>query len=405
MAKQPKSTRTKLVQAPAGQGAEAGDDELAEVASTVEGAAAGGISFPVVGIGASAGGLEALEQFLGHVPEHSGMAFVVIQHLDPTQKGMLPELLQRATGMLVIQARNRLKVKPDTVYVIPPNADMSILHGSLYLFEPEAPRGLRLPIDFFLRSLAQDRREASIGVILSGMGSDGSLGLRAIKEMAGLTLAQDPANARFDGMPKSAIDAGLVDLIAPAAELPARLVASLRAGARMVNLEAEPDSQSQSALEQIVILLRSQTGQDFSLYKKSTVYRRIERRMGIHQIDKIATYVRYLRENSQELELLFRELLIGVTNFFRDRLPGRCSRPRSCRPCSTAARPAPPCAPECRPVPPGKRRTPWPWCSARRWNWRSRKAASPCRFSLPTSTRTPSTRRARGTTRRTSAPT
>jgi two-component system CheB/CheR fusion protein len=306
------------VQAPAGQGAEAGDDELAEVASTVEGAAAGGISFPVVGIGASAGGLEALEQFLGHVPEHSGMAFVVIQHLDPTQKGMLPELLQRATGMLVIQARNRLKVKPDTVYVIPPNADMSILHGSLYLFEPEAPRGLRLPIDFFLRSLAQDRREASIGVILSGMGSDGSLGLRAIKEMAGLTLAQDPANARFDGMPKSAIDAGLVDLIAPAAELPARLVASLRAGARMVNLEAEPDSQSQSALEQIVILLRSQTGQDFSLYKKSTVYRRIERRMGIHQIDKIATYVRYLRENSQELELLFRELLIGVTNFFRD---------------------------------------------------------------------------------------
>ncbi len=163
-----------------------------------------GISFPIVGIGASAGGLEALEQFLGRVPAGSGMAFVIVQHLDPTHKGIMPELLQRATGMKVIQVKDRTTVRPDCVYVIPPNKDMSILHGVLHLLEPAAPRGLRLPIDFFLRSLAQDQQEHSIGVILSGMGSDGTLGLRAIKEKAGVVLVQDPATAKFDGMPRSA---------------------------------------------------------------------------------------------------------------------------------------------------------------------------------------------------------
>ena len=152
-------------------------------------------SFPIVGIGASAGGLEALEQFLGHVPAGSGMAFVIVQHLDPTQKGIMPELLQRATRMKVIQVKDRTKVQPDCVYAIPPNKDMSILHGVLHLLDPVTPRGLRLPIDFFLRSLAQDQQELSIGVILSGMGSDGTLGLRAIKEKAGLVLVQEPATA------------------------------------------------------------------------------------------------------------------------------------------------------------------------------------------------------------------
>ena len=136
----------------------------------------------IAGIGASAGGLEALEHFLENVPDNSGMAFVIIQHLDPTYKGMLPELLQRSTAMTVVQAANRMKVKPNHVYVIPPNKDLSILHGTLHLLDPVAPRGLRLPIDFFLRALAQDQRELAIGVILSGMGSDGTLGLRAIKE-------------------------------------------------------------------------------------------------------------------------------------------------------------------------------------------------------------------------------
>lgn len=275
--------------------------------------------FPIVGIGASAGGLEALELFLRHVPEGSGLALVIVQHLDPTHKGILPELLQRATGMEVFQARDRLRVKPNCVYVIPPNKDMSILHGVLHLFEPTAPRGLRLPIDFFLRSLAEDRQELSVGVILSGMGSDGTMGLRAIKEKAGVVLVQDPASARFDSMPRSAIDAGLADLVAPAEELPGKILDYLKHARVLVAKTERPlEDKDQSALEKVVILLRAKTGQDFSLYKKNTVHRRIERRMGIHQIDRIATYVRYLQENPQEVELLFKELLIGVTSFFRD---------------------------------------------------------------------------------------
>jgi len=274
--------------------------------------------FPIVGIGASAGGLEALEQFLSHVPEASGLAFVIVQHLDPTHKGIMRELLQRITRMEVFQVEDRMRVKPDCVYVIPPNCDMSILHGVLHLFEPIAPRGMRLPIDFFLRSLAEDRQERSIGVILSGMGSDGTMGLRAIKEKAGLALAQEPSSTKFDSMPRSAIDAGLADMIAPAEELPGKIIGFLRHTLKAAKNEPLLEEKDQSALERILILLRSKTGQDFSMYKKSTVYRRIERRMGIHQIDKIAVYVRFLMENSQELELLFKELLIGVTSFFRD---------------------------------------------------------------------------------------
>jgi two-component system CheB/CheR fusion protein len=274
--------------------------------------------FPIVGIGASAGGLEALELFLANVPADSGMAFVIVQHLDPTRKGLLVELLQRVTGMQVFQVKDRMRVKPDCVYVIPPNKDMSILHGVLHLLDPLAPRGLRLPIDFFFRALADDQQEHSIGVILSGMGSDGTLGLRAIKEKAGVVFVQDPASAKFDGMPRSAIEAGLADVIAPVEALPGKISAYLK-HVPLNTKPGRPDQYTaQSALEKVVILLRAQTGHDFSLYKKSTVYRRIERRMGLHQIDKIANYVRFLQENPQEVELLFRELLIGVTSFFRD---------------------------------------------------------------------------------------
>ena len=274
--------------------------------------------FPIVGIGASAGGLEALEQFLSHVPEKSGMAFIIIQHLDPTHRGIMPELLQRATVMEVFQARDRMRVKPNCIYVIPPNKDMSILHGVLHLFEPASPRGLRLPVDFFLRSLAEDRHELSIGVILSGMGSDGTMGLRAIKEKGGVALAQEPASARFDSMPRSAIDAGLADMVAPAEELPAKIMDFLRHTHLLAKTDQLLDAKNQSALEKALILIRARTGHDFSMYKKNTLYRRIERRMGLHQIKGIAFYVRYLRENPQELELLFKELLIGVTSFFRD---------------------------------------------------------------------------------------
>jgi two-component system CheB/CheR fusion protein len=183
------------------------------------------VSLPVIGIGASAGGLEALEHFLSRVPKNNGMAFVIVQHLDPTRKGIMPELLQRTTDMKVIQVKDRTLIQPDRVYVIPPNKDMSILHGVLHLLEPVSPRGLRLPIDFFLRSLAQDQQEHSIGVILSGMGSDGTLGLRAIKEKGGVVLVQDPTTAKFDGMPRSAIDSGLADIVAAVDDLPGRILA------------------------------------------------------------------------------------------------------------------------------------------------------------------------------------
>ncbi|KAF0128697.1 MAG: two-component system chemotaxis family CheB/CheR fusion protein [Bacteroidetes bacterium] len=275
------------------------------------------VGLRIVGIGASAGGLEALEQFFGNVPENSGLAYVVIQHLDPNHIGIMPELLQRATLMKVLQATDNLQVKPNHVYVIPPNKSMSVLNGHLFLFEPIELRGLRLPIDYFFRSLAADQHENSIGIILSGMGSDGSLGLKAIKEKNGIVAVQDPATAKFDGMPNSAVNAVVVDILAPANELPQKLIAFLKLSPAIVQ-KTEIDDKSKGNLEKIVILLRAQTGHDFSLYKKNTLFRRIERRMNVHQIGKISYYVRFLQENPKELEILFKELLIGVTNFFRD---------------------------------------------------------------------------------------
>ena len=274
----------------------------------------------IIGIGASAGGLEALEQFLSHIPVGNNAAFVVIQHLDPTKQALLAELLQRITPMPVVQAGDSMKVKPNCVYVIPPNKDLSILHGKLYLLDPAAPRGLRLPIDFFFQSLADDRHEQAVAVILSGMGSDGTLGLRAIKKNGGLTLVQTPESAKFDAMPLSAINAGLADIVATPQELWNRILSYLNHKLRGGHIAPElvREHESQSALNQISTLLRERTGNDFSLYKKSTIYRRIERRMMAHQIDAIAGYAHYLRDNTQELDLLFKELLIGVTNFFRD---------------------------------------------------------------------------------------
>src|SRR5450631_446124 len=191
------------------------------------------------------------------------MAFVIVQHLDPTHKGIMPELLQRATQMKVFQVTDRMNVTPNCVYVIPPNTDMSILHGVLHLFEPAAPRGLRLPIDFFLRSLAEDRQERSIGVILSGMGSDGTIGLRAIKEKGGVVLVQEPASAKFDSMPRSAIEAGLADIVAPVEELPGRILAYLQRTPLIARSETVLEEKSRSALEKAVILLRAHTGNDF----------------------------------------------------------------------------------------------------------------------------------------------
>jgi chemotaxis methyl-accepting protein methylase len=275
-------------------------------------------TFPIIGVGASAGGLKAFEQFLGAVPENSGCAFVMIQHLDPTHIGHMPELLQRATPMKVAQVEDGMKIQPNRVYVIPPNHELSVLHGVFYLLEPIAPRGLRLPIDYFFSALALDQQARSIGVVLSGMGSDGTMGLRAIKEKGGLTVAQDPDSAEFDSMPRSTLLAGFADMVAPVEELPAKIMGYLKRAPVHLPMPLVLDEKSQSAMRKIVILLRTHTGNDFSFYKLNTLHRRIERRMGLHQITRMAAYVSYLEQNSQELSLLFKELLIGVTNFFRD---------------------------------------------------------------------------------------
>lgn len=275
-------------------------------------------AFPIVGIGCSAGGLEALEKFLSHVPADAGIAFVIVQHLAPEHVSALPDLLQRHTTMPVVEATDGMLVHPDGVYVIPPNKDLSLLHGTLYLLDPVAPRGLRLPIDFFLRTLAEDRKEHAIGVILSGMGSDGVFGLRAIKEEGGLTLVQEPASAQADSMPRSAIAAGVADIVALPDAMPGRIADTLRHPSHVLSNDPRAPADVLNALDKIIILLRERSGNDFSLYKANTLHRRIERRMAVHQIATIEAYVQHLRANPHEIDLLFKELLIGVTNFFRD---------------------------------------------------------------------------------------
>ncbi|MFO7999762.1 MAG: chemotaxis protein CheB [Marinilabilia sp.] len=273
--------------------------------------------FPVVGIGASAGGLEAFEQFFKHVPEDSGMAYVVIQHLDPNHKGMLPELLQRGSKLEVLQAKNRMKVKPNHVYVIPPNKSMSIVNGSLMLFPPRESRGLRLPIDFFFQSLAKDREALGVGIVLSGMGSDGIIGMQAIKENNGIAMAQEPSSAKFNSMPRHAVDFVSLDAVATPDELPGKLL-EIFSNVSPVPEPSAAKKTEMSALEEIIYILITQTGNDFSLYKKNTMYRRIERRMDVHKIDKIASYVQLLKDNPKEVDILYKELLIGVTSFFRN---------------------------------------------------------------------------------------
>lgn len=272
----------------------------------------------VVGIGGSAGSLEALGQFFHNLPADTGIAYILVTHLDPTHKGVMPELIQRFTAMKVQQAKNGMKVLPDTVYIIPPNRDLAILHNKLQLMDPSAPRGLRLPIDFFLQHLAEDQKERSIGIILSGMGSDGTTGIRAIKEQLGMVMVQEPTNAKYDSMPRSAIATGIVDIVAPVDELPAKLLGYVAHYTKATAAPVPVDKKTASSFQRILLLLRSKTGTDFSLYKKTTILRRIDRRMGLHQIQNMANYASFLQENPKEIELIFKELLINVTNFFRD---------------------------------------------------------------------------------------
>jgi len=273
----------------------------------------------VVGLGASAGGLEPLEQFLAHVPANSGLAYIVVQHMDPMHKAMLGELLQRSTAMPVREATQAQRVEPNRVYVIPPNAELTVVGGMLHLAESMQPRGMRLPIDVLFASLARDQGERAVGVVLSGMGSDGLMGLQAIKTQGGLTLAQQPESAQFDSMPKSAIAAGCVDIVAPPDELPGRIL-SVVGPASSAAVAPPPDDagRDHSTLSAILELLHQRSKRDLSLYKSSTQVRRIERRMAVHGLDTMPAYEAFLRENPQELDLLFKEMLIGVTSFFRD---------------------------------------------------------------------------------------
>jgi two-component system CheB/CheR fusion protein len=276
--------------------------------------------FPIVGIGASAGGLLALEQFLDRVPLNGGMAYVVVQHLDPNRQGMLVELLQRHCALPVVEAKDQMEVEPNHVYVIPPGHDLSVLANVLHLFDPAEPHGFRLPIDFFFKSLADDRQHNSIGVILSGMGMDGTLGLRAIRQAAGACFVQRPDTAQFDSMPRSAIDAGVADVVAAPEELPEKIMAFVGhvVSPSVSSPTAEIAKEEAGFLDKVIVVLRTHTGHDFSAYKKSTIQRRVERRMGLHQLPRMSDYLRYLRANPPESKLLFSELLIGVTNFFRD---------------------------------------------------------------------------------------
>ncbi len=284
-----------------------------------------GAGFPIVGIGASAGGLAAFEAFFSAIPNASGsgsgsgMAFVIVQHLAPDHKSMLTELIRRYTRMQVFEVEDGMVVKPDCTYIIPPNHDMAFLNGALQLLEPTAPRGQRLPIDFFFRSLAQDQHALAIGIVLSGTGSDGTQGVRAIKGEGGMVMAQDFESTHYDGMPRSAVATGMVDFVLPPAEMPAQLITYVRhAFGKARERFSTSGLKVDETLKKIFVLLRAQTGHDFSRYKQQTINRRIERRMAVHQIEQVDDYINFMRKNPLEVEALFHDLLIGVTNFFRD---------------------------------------------------------------------------------------
>jgi two-component system, chemotaxis family, CheB/CheR fusion protein len=275
-------------------------------------------SFPIIGIGASAGGLEAFEQFFRFMPPDSGMAFVLVPHLDPGHASMLTEILQRITSMPVEEAQDQTPVAPNHVYVIPPNRDMTIFHGAIQLSVPEVPRGQRMLIDSFFRSLAEDQGERAICVVLSGSGTDGTLGIRAIHGAGGVSFVQDPTTAKYDGMPGSAAHSGLATYVLPVEKMPEQLTIYVKTLFKKA-IKPEPYSPPiTNALNKIVAVLRSRTGHDFSLYKQNTIRRRIERRMTVHGIDDTNVYARYLQEHAEEVSLLFKELLINVTSFFRE---------------------------------------------------------------------------------------
>ncbi len=278
--------------------------------------------FPVVGLGASAGGLEALYKLFDALPAATGMAFVLIQHLDPTHSSMMVGLLTGHTAMPVVEAADGMPVERDRVYVIPPGFYLSIRDGRLRLTRPRERHGARMPFDFFLRSLAEDCGERAVCVILSGTGTDGSIGLTAIGDKGGLVIVQQPQDAAQDGMPRSAIRTGAADLVLPAAEIPAALVECGRKSGRLAPLDREPakpvSDGGDAALAEIVGLLRAHTAHDFALYKEGTLLRQIQRRMAMAAVRDINVYLDTIRNNPDEIDLLAKSMLVNVTRFFRD---------------------------------------------------------------------------------------
>jgi two-component system CheB/CheR fusion protein len=271
-----------------------------------------------VGIGASAGGLEAIELFFTSMPTNSNMAFIVVQHLSPDYKSLMVELLSKKTTMPVHRAEDGMLVLPDNVYLIPPKKNLTIFHGKLLLSEQDHTRGINLPIDVFLRSLAEDQADKAVAIILSGTGSDGMRGVRTVKECGGIVMVQDEESAKFDGMPRSAISTGLADFILPPPKMPGQLLAFAQHPYVTNTERSETLISDEDGMTRIFALLREKCKIDFTYYKPSTVTRRIERRMTINQTDNIKDYLSFMLSYPGEVVALYRELLIGVTSFFRD---------------------------------------------------------------------------------------
>jgi len=271
-----------------------------------------------VGIGASAGGLEALEVYFEHIPNNTGMSFIVVQHLSPDYKSMMVELLLRRTRMKVIQIEDGMQAEANCIYLIPPKKNLTIFHSKLILTEQIRNSTLNLPIDIFFRSLAIDQQKKAVGVILSGTGSDGTLGIKAIKEQGGLVMVQDYNNAKFDGMPKSAISTGLVDYILDADKMGDALVKYV-SHPSVLNDELLALTSEETDFIKILSLIRTNLGEDFSYYKPKTIIRRIERRISVNQLQDSDEYIKLLLNSKNECETLAKEFLIGVTQFFRDK--------------------------------------------------------------------------------------
>jgi two-component system CheB/CheR fusion protein len=293
--------------------------EQASVEKKAEPAGEGRKTFPVVGIGASAGGLEALETFFTHMPATGNMAFVIIQHLSPDHKSIMGQILKKDTRMPVLEIQDGMKPELNCVYFNPPNREVAIYQGVFHLVEPAETRYSRLPIDYFFRSLAQDLEEKAICIVLSGTGSDGTLGLEAVKGAGGMTMAQAEEQAKYPFMPRSAIDTGLVDFVLPVERMPGEIIRYVK-HPYLVGQEKDlpADKHYQNFLQKILMLVRANTKHDFSHYKQTTIRRRLGRRMAVHKIEEIDNYFRYLQQNPSEIQALFKDLVICVTSFFRD---------------------------------------------------------------------------------------